>query len=76
MLTLFSKVFIIQNMRVGIGVSTELDHLKAVKEAVGKATARINADTIDFALLFATEEFSHPLEKVQFSRRSDQKNPQ
>ena len=61
MLTLFSKVFIIQNMRVGIGVSTELDHLRAVKEAIGKAAAQINADNIDFALLFATEEFSHPL---------------
>lgn len=61
MLTLFLKVFIIRNMRVGVGVSTELDHLKAVKEAVEKATSQIGADSLDFALLFATEEFSHPL---------------
>ncbi|MFH0854916.1 MAG: FIST C-terminal domain-containing protein [Candidatus Omnitrophota bacterium] len=48
-------------MRVGIGVSTELDHLKAAKEAVEKATAQLNSDNIDFAFLFATKEFSHQL---------------
>ncbi|MFA5063462.1 MAG: FIST C-terminal domain-containing protein [Candidatus Omnitrophota bacterium] len=60
-LTLFFKVFIIQPMRVGIGVSTELDHLKAVKEAVEEAIIQIKPDNIDFALLFTTEEFSHSL---------------
>lgn len=61
MLTLFSKVFIIKNMRVGIGVSAEPDHLRAVKEAVEEAAGQIRTDIADFALLFATQEFSHPL---------------
>jgi len=48
-------------MRVGIGVSTELDYIKAAREAVEKAKIAINAQNIDFALLFTTTEFSHPL---------------
>lgn len=54
-------MFIIQNMRVGIGASTEQDHLKAVKEAAGKARIGLNAGKIDLALLFTTREFSHSL---------------
>lgn len=60
-LTLYPKVSIIQNMRVGIGLSTESDYIKAVKEAVGKAHLNIGSQNIDFAFLFATQEFNHPL---------------
>jgi len=48
-------------MQAGIGVSTEEDHIKAAKEAVGKAQASLNAQKIDFVLLFTTREFSHTL---------------
>ncbi len=48
-------------MRIGIGVSRELDYIKAAKETVEKAKIAINAQNIDFALLFTTIEFSHPL---------------
>jgi len=48
-------------MRVGIGVSTELDHIQAVKEAVTKAKINIGAQNSDFAFIFTTGEFSHPL---------------
>jgi len=48
-------------MRVGIGVSTEQDHIKAVKEAAGKAIADLNTEKIDLALVFTTGEFSHSL---------------
>lgn len=48
-------------MQVGIGVSTESDYIKAVKEIVEKAKAALNTDNIDFALLLTTQEFSHPL---------------
>lgn len=60
-MTLYPKVFIIQNMRAGIGVSTEEDHIKAAKDAVGKARLALNTQKIDFALLFTTGEFSHTL---------------
>ncbi|MDO8661631.1 MAG: FIST N-terminal domain-containing protein [Candidatus Omnitrophota bacterium] len=42
-------------------MSIELDYIKAAKEAVEKAKISINAPNIDFALLFTTLEFSHPL---------------
>jgi len=48
-------------MRVGLGVSTEHDYIKAAAQAVEKAKATLNSENIDFALLFATEEFRHPL---------------
>jgi len=48
-------------MRAGIGVSTDQDHIKAVKEAVGKARLALNAQKVDFAFLFTTGEFSHTL---------------
>jgi len=46
-------------MRVGIGVSTELDHIKAVKEAAEKAKLALSAENIDFAFIFTTAEFGH-----------------
>lgn len=60
-MTLDLKALIIQNMQAGVGVSTQQDHLKAVREAVGKARLSLNAGKVDFALLFTTGEFSHPL---------------
>lgn len=48
-------------MRVAIGVSTELDHIKAATEAVKKAKTGLYPQNPDFALLFTTGELSHPL---------------
>ena len=48
-------------MQVGIGFSTENDHIKAAKEAVSRAITGINREKADLALLFSTVEFNHPL---------------
>jgi len=48
-------------MQVGIGVSAQQDYIKAVREAVEKAKAGISSPKTDFALIFTTEEFNHPL---------------
>lgn len=42
-------------------MSTEHDHIKAATQALDKAKYSLGAENIDFALLFTTEEFSHPL---------------
>ncbi|MCX5701243.1 MAG: FIST C-terminal domain-containing protein [Candidatus Omnitrophica bacterium] len=48
-------------MRIGVGASSAQDYIKAVKEAVEKARANIANENIDFALVFSTEKFNHPL---------------
>ncbi len=48
-------------MRVGIGTSTTQGYIKAAREAVEKAKADIGEANVDFAFIFSTEEFGHPL---------------
>ena len=48
-------------MQVGIGFSTENDHIKAAKEAVSKAISGINREKADLALFFSAVKFNHPL---------------
>ncbi|MFA4842457.1 MAG: FIST N-terminal domain-containing protein [Candidatus Omnitrophota bacterium] len=45
---------------VGIGLSTDKDHLQAAKEAIRQARARLAKDKIDLALVFSSVEFAHP----------------
>ena len=54
-------MLIIQNMRVGIGISTAQDHIRAAQEAAEKARADIGKPPFSFAFIFSTAEFNHPL---------------
>jgi hypothetical protein len=45
---------------IGIGLSTDKDHLQAVKEAIRQARATLTREKIDLALVFSSAEFAHP----------------
>jgi hypothetical protein len=45
---------------IGIGLSTDKDHLQAVKEAIRQARAALAKEKIDLALVFSSAEFAHP----------------
>jgi hypothetical protein len=54
------KVFIIKNMRVGIGTSKAQDYQSAIKESIEKARASMSSEKINLALMFGTERFNSP----------------
>ncbi|MDD5669820.1 MAG: FIST N-terminal domain-containing protein [Candidatus Omnitrophica bacterium] len=46
-------------MEIGVGISTEKNQQLAIREAIQTAKASITANTVDFALVFGTAEFSY-----------------
>jgi len=46
-------------MRIGIGISTAVDHIQAAKEAVRLAHIQLGGDKIDIAFIFSTIDFAH-----------------
>ncbi len=55
-------------MQVGVGVSIAKDYIEAAKEALFRAKKYITKDKIDFAIVFSTVEFAHPLFLKTISR--------
>lgn len=48
-------------INIGVGVSSERDAVKAVKEAIQQAKSTIFGEKIDLAIVFSSVEFSRPL---------------
>ena len=48
-------------MQIGVGFSSNNDHIKAAQEAFNEASSAINRRRADLALLFNTLKLSHPL---------------
>jgi len=51
----------VDNINVGVGLSTEKDIGRAVKEVMQQARATINKESIDLALVFSSTEYANPL---------------
>lgn len=66
MYIIFNYIYIFEGMLttekiiIGVGVSTEKDTVKAVREAAQQARAGIRAKTIDLAIVFSSIDFAHP----------------
>ena len=46
-------------IKVGVGLTTEKDHIRAAKEAVNQARINIHTDKLDLAFVFSSIEFAH-----------------
>jgi hypothetical protein len=48
-------------MHIGIGISTDRDHIRAVKDAVQAARIQLASEKIDVAIVFSTVDFAHTI---------------